>query len=60
MAPSESMDDIWLLLSSFFFPGTFSSEKHLGARKALEHGLLRPLISNLRSDATSEVIQRLP
>ena len=30
------------------------SKKHLGARKALEHGLLRPLISELRSEVTSE------
>ena len=28
------------------------------AREALEHGLLRPLTSNLRSDVTSEVIWR--
>ena len=41
-----------------FFPGTFSSEKHFGARKALEHGLLRPLSSNSRSVATFEVIWR--
>ena len=32
---------------------------HLEARKALEHGLLRPLSSNLRSEVTSEVIWRL-
>ena len=30
------------------------SRKQLGARKALEHGLLRPLISELRSEVTSE------
>ena len=37
-------------------PGTFSSEKHLGARKAL--GLLRSLSSNLRSEVTSEAMWR--
>ena len=50
-ASSESMDDIWL-------PTTFSSEKHFRARKALEHGLLRPMSSDLRSEVTSEVIWR--
>ena len=31
------------------------SKKHLGNIKALEHGLLRPLSSELRSEVTSEV-----
>ena len=53
---SRSMDDI----CPFFLSGTFSSEKHLGARKALEHGLLRPLSSNLRCKVTSEVVWRPP
>jgi len=44
---SRSMDDIWP-----FFPGTFSSEKHLGARKAPQHGLLRPVSSNMKSEVT--------
>ena len=44
-------------LSSFLWKG---SKKHLGARKALEDGLLKPLSSNLRLGVTSEVIRRSP
>ena len=47
------MDDIW---PSFFFPSGFSEYSHLEAGEALEHGLLRPLNSNLRSEVTSDVI----
>ena len=38
-------------LPSFLLKG---SKKHLGARKAVEHRLLRPLSSELRSEVTSE------
>ena len=40
-----------------FCPPSFltkGSKKHLGAREALEHGLLGPLSSELRSEVTSE------
>ena len=50
---SRSMDDIWL-------PSRFVKQGTIEAREALEHRLLRPLNTNLRSDATSEVIWRLP
>ena len=44
-------------LASFFHPDLVKYS-HLEAGEALEHGLLRPLSSNLRSEVTSEAIWR--
>ena len=54
--PSESIDDIWLLL---LLLARFVKFSTIETREALLHGLLRPLSSNLRIEATSEVVGRL-
>ena len=51
---SRSMDDIWP--SFFLLPGTFSSEKHLGARKVQGS----PLISAMVNSSTLFIVQNWP
>ena len=46
---SRSMDDIWLLS---FFPSRFVKQSTIEAREALEHRLLGPLSSNMKSEVT--------
>ena len=50
---------LWMILGFFLLLARFVKFSTIETREALLHGLLRPLSSNLRIEATSEVVGRL-
>ena len=58
LLPAAKPAGQWMIFGFFLLSGRFVQYSHLEARVILEHGLERPLNSNLRSEVTSEVIWR--